>query len=88
MRTHDPMGFARARRKIVTFPHGATNKSFLFLFFKKEALACFRPLLSASFATRAKNSYSLGVIAGRQRAPRPNKSLFASFSSEKEVLPF
>jgi hypothetical protein len=26
----------------------------------------------------------LGRAAGRQRAPRPNKSLFASFSSEKE----
>jgi hypothetical protein len=26
-------------------------------------------------------------IAGRQRAPRPDKSLFASFSSEKEDLP-
>jgi hypothetical protein len=34
MRTHDPMGFARARREIVTFPHGATDKSFLLLFFK------------------------------------------------------
>jgi hypothetical protein len=53
MRTHDPMGFARARREIVTIPHSATDKSFLLLFFKKEALACFRPLLTTSFATRA-----------------------------------
>jgi hypothetical protein len=30
----------------------------------------------------------LGRAAGRHRAPRPNKSLFASFSSEKEVLSF
>jgi hypothetical protein len=53
MRTHDPMGFARARREIVTLPHGATSKSFLLLFFKKEALACFRPLLSTILALRA-----------------------------------
>jgi hypothetical protein len=42
-RSHGLVGFARARREIVTFPHGATSKSFLLLFFKKEALACFRP---------------------------------------------
>jgi hypothetical protein len=36
-----------------------------------------------------KTSIRLGAIAGRQRAPRPNKSLFASFSSEKEdFLPY
>jgi hypothetical protein len=40
-RSHDLMGFARARREIVAFQHGLTDKSFLLLFFKKEALASF-----------------------------------------------
>jgi hypothetical protein len=58
------MGFARARREIVTFPHVATNKSFLLLFFKKEALACFRPRLSTSFALRAKTFIHFATSAG------------------------
>jgi hypothetical protein len=37
--SHYLMGFARARREIVAFPHAPTNKSFLLLFFKKEG-AC------------------------------------------------
>jgi hypothetical protein len=41
MGSHDPIGFARARREMAAFPYGATDKSFLLLFFKKEALACF-----------------------------------------------
>jgi hypothetical protein len=53
MRTHDPMGFARAHREIVTFSYIATDKGFLLLFFKKEALACSRPPLSTNFAIRA-----------------------------------
>jgi hypothetical protein len=40
------------------------------------------------FEKRTKNFYSFMGIAGRQRAPWPNKSLIASFSSEKEDLPF
>jgi hypothetical protein len=39
------------------------------------------------FEKRSKNFYQLS-LAGRQRAPRPDKSLFASFSSEKEDLPY
>jgi len=37
------MGFARARREIVTFPHGATDKSFLLLFSKKKRLLASDP---------------------------------------------
>jgi hypothetical protein len=54
MRAHDLMGFARARREIVAFSHGLTDKSFLLLFFKKEALACFRTLPSKNSAITTK----------------------------------
>jgi hypothetical protein len=41
------MGFARARREIVTIPHLATDKIFCFFFFKKEGLS-FRLYLHAA----------------------------------------
>jgi hypothetical protein len=47
---------------------------------KKEGLFFFEKKNQKTFI-------HLGVFAGRQRAPRTDKSLFVSFSSEKEVLP-